>query len=283
MLTQTTSFSETDIRNLEPAMKIGILGTVNPEGLPHLTMISSLKACSPTQLCFGQFTEGVSKAHIRQNPKAGWLIMTLEKNVWRGTANFSHTTRSGAEFDAYNNTPLFRYNAYFGIHTVYYLNLVAHSGKIPLPMNQVVFASIQTMLARSLPGKRSKESVLNPWTRTFLNGLNTLKFLSYISEDGYPVIIPAIQAQSYDSQSVLFAASVYHDDLECIPAGIPLAVFGLSLSMEDVLMRGKFAGFQRVWGVRCGSVKIDWVYNSMPPVPGQIYPEMPLQAVDQFE
>ena len=47
--------------------------------------------------------------------------MTLEKNVWCGTADFSHTANSGAEFDAYNNTPLFRYNAYFGIHTVYYL------------------------------------------------------------------------------------------------------------------------------------------------------------------
>ena len=50
-------------------MKIGILGTVNPQGLPHLTMISSLKACSPTQLCFGQFTEGVSKTISGKIPK----------------------------------------------------------------------------------------------------------------------------------------------------------------------------------------------------------------------
>lgn len=278
-----TTFSETDIASLQPAMKIGILGTVDPEGLPHLTMISSLKACATTQLCFGQFTEGVSKIHIRQNPKVGWLIMTLEKNVWRGTADFSHTTNSGPEFDAYNNTPLFRYNAYFGIHTVYYLNLVTHSGKSPLPMNQVIFASIQTMLARSLPGKRSNEPVLTPWARTFLNGLNTLKFLGYIGNDGYPVIIPAIQTQTFDSKNVLFAASVYREDLEHIPAGIPLAVFGLSLNMEDVLLRGRYSGLQRVWGVRCGSMKIDWVYNSMPPVPGQIYPETPLQPVSEFE
>ena len=277
-----TTFSESDIQSLQPAMKIGILGTVNPQGLPHLTMISSLKACSPAQLCFGQFTEGVSKSHIRQNPKTGWLIMTLAKDVWRGAADFSHTATSGAEFDAYNNTPLFRYNAYFGIHTVYYLNLVAHSGKSPLPMNQVVFAAIQTMLARSLPGKRSDKQALTPWARTFLNGLNTLKFLSYTGEDGYPVVIPAIQTQSYDSQSVIFAASVYREDLERIPAGTPLAVFGLSLNMEDVLLRGRYSGLQRVWGVRCGSVKIDWAYNSMPPVPGQIYPELPLEAVEEF-
>ena len=277
-----TTFTDHDIRSLEPAMKIGILGTVNPQGQPHLTMISSLKACSPGQLCFGQFTEGSSKAHIQQNPKVGWLIMTLERNLWRGSADFSHTANSGPEFDAYNNTPLFRYNAYFGIHTVYYLNLVAHTGGSPLPMNRVIFAALQTMLARSLPARRPAQPVFNPWTRRFLNGLNTLKFLGYVGEDGYPVVIPAIQAQTASSQSVLFAASVYREDLERIPAGVPLAVFGLSLSMEDVLLRGRYAGLRRIAGVRCGSVEIDWVYNSMPPVPGQIYPEMPLQAVQEF-
>jgi len=47
------------------------LATVTPEGLPHVTMISSLMACSPTGLCFGQFTEGMSKKHILDNPKTG--------------------------------------------------------------------------------------------------------------------------------------------------------------------------------------------------------------------
>jgi len=49
---------------------------------------------------------------------------------------------------------MFRYNAYFGVHTVYYLNLLAQTGKAPLPMNRIVFAAIQTMLVRSL-GRKS--------------------------------------------------------------------------------------------------------------------------------
>ena len=53
-----TTFSETDIQNTQPAMKVGLLATVNPEGMPHVTLISSLMACGPAQLCFGQFTEG---------------------------------------------------------------------------------------------------------------------------------------------------------------------------------------------------------------------------------
>jgi hypothetical protein len=277
-----TRFSPEDVRGLEPAMKIGILATVNPEGLPHLTMISTLKASRENQLSFGQFMEGQSKAHLRQNPKAGWLVMSLDRQVWRGKAAFTHTSNSGPDFDFYNNSPLFRYNAYFGVHTVYYLDLIEHTGKASLPMNRVVFAAIQTLLRRSLPSRRSARAVLNPWTIAFLNKLDHLKFVAYVAADGYPVVIPAIQAQASGADRVIFSTSVYTAELARIPAGASLAVFALSLSMEDVLLRGRYLGQTSRLGIRCGSVVVDWVYNSMPPVPGQIYPPLPVQEVRQF-
>ena len=115
--TKLATFSADDIQALQPAMKIGLLATVNPEGLPHLTLLASLRANTPTQLTFGQFIEGTSKGFLRQNPRAGFLVMTLDKNLWRGKATFTHTARQGPEFDLYNNQPMFRYNAYFGVHT----------------------------------------------------------------------------------------------------------------------------------------------------------------------
>jgi hypothetical protein len=124
--------------------------------------------------------------------------------------------------------------------------------------------------------------VLNSWTRAFVDKIDNLKFLSYVGEDGFPVLIPAIQTQSLDSQHVLFSTSVYTEELQAIPAGISLAVFNMALTMEDVLLRGKYLGLHRVGGVKAGVVEVDWVYNPMPPVPGQIYPPMELQAVKQF-
>ena len=119
-----TKFSPEDIQSTQPAMKVGLLSTITPEGLPHVTMLSSLMAYSHTGLCFGQFTEGTSKKHILGNPKIGFMIMSLDKELWRGKASYSHFTKDGPEFDYYNNVPMFRYNAYFGVHTVYYLDLV---------------------------------------------------------------------------------------------------------------------------------------------------------------
>jgi hypothetical protein len=177
---------------------------------------------------------------------------------------------------------MFRYNAYFGVHTVYYLSLIAHTGKSPLPMNRIIFAAVRTMLARKLGRKPGTQSVLNTWTRAFLDKIDNLKFLCYVDADGYPVLIPAIQTQSLDNQHVLFSTSVYADELAALPAGVPLAVFSMALTMEDVLLRGTYLGIRRVGGVRAGLVQVDWVYNPMPPVPGQIYPPVQLKQVVAF-
>lgn len=280
--TALTGFSESDIKDLEPTMKIGLLATVNTEGLPHLTLISSLRANTPTQLIWGQFVEGTSKRFIRENQRVGFAMMTLDKDLWRGKATFTHTATQGPEYEMYNNTPMFRYNAYFGIHTVYYMDLVEQVGRQALPMGQVVFAAVQTMIARALTSQGSAKAVLNPWTRGLLNKLDNLKFLAYVGDDSYPVIVPVIQAQAADTEHILFSTGAYGEDLAALSEGMTVALFGMSLDMEDVLLRGEFQGFRRRAGIRCGSLKVDWVYSPMPPKPQQIYPEVRLEPVTHF-
>jgi hypothetical protein len=239
-------------------------------------------ASDTKKLVFGQFTEGLSKQNIQQNPKVGFMVMSLDKDVWRGKALFTHTAKDGKDYDFYNNVPMFRYNSYFGVHTAYYLDLIGHSGKHALPMNSIILSAVKTMIGRNLAGKREKQVILNPWSQAFLNKLDNLKFLAYVDTDGYPVIIPAIQAQCLDREYVVFDTGVYHEELLGIPKGVSLAVFAMALTMEDVLLRGEYQGIQRIGGFKQGLVKLDYVYNPMPPVPGQVYPPQPLQQVEQY-
>src|SRR4030043_662418 len=159
------SFSESDIKSFEPEMKVGLLATINEEGLPHITLLSTLRASSPKQVVFGQFSEGMSKINIKKNTKAGFLILTLDRNTWQGKANFTHTERSGEEFDMFNNMPMFRYNSYFGIHTVYYLDLLEQYGKEPLPMGKIVQAALKTMAVKMLAPKKGENDDVNFGTR----------------------------------------------------------------------------------------------------------------------
>jgi len=44
MLSNRTSFTEQDLKSFEPAEKIGLVASANPDGLPHLTLITSIMA-----------------------------------------------------------------------------------------------------------------------------------------------------------------------------------------------------------------------------------------------
>jgi len=83
------AFSKADMKAFESDMKVGILATINEEGFPHLTLISTLQAGTPTEVIWGQFTEGLSKQFIKMNPRTAFLILTPEKELWRGKANFT--------------------------------------------------------------------------------------------------------------------------------------------------------------------------------------------------
>lgn len=276
------AFSEQDITDLMPAMKVGLLATINHDGSPHITLITTLMASSPEKVVWGQFMEGASKENVKSNPKTGFLIMSLKRDIWRGKAIYDHPSQSGKDYDFYNNVPLFRYNSYFGVHTVHYMDLVSQTGKHPLPMKTIIFSAVKTMIGRTLSAKRSKTSVMNHWTQAFFTKLDNLKFLSYVGPDGFPIIIPLIQAQAQDSESLIFSTGAFGDEIAEIPRGSEVAVFGMALTMEDVLTRGKFLGLKRAGGFKCGMVKLDWVYNSMPPKPMQIYPVLELSPVTEF-
>jgi hypothetical protein len=276
------TFSEQDIESFKPEMKIGLIATVNEAGLPHLTLISTVQACSPTEMFWGQFSEGMSKANIRTNPKTGFLIMTLDKNLWRGKAGFTRTTKTGSEYELLNNTPMFRYNAYFGIHTVYYMDLVSQTGKEALPMSSVIQAAVKTMIAKTLAGKGEGADVLNHFTHKLIDKMDNLKFMAYVDTDGYPVIIPVIQAQTAGSDRVIFASSVYSSDLKAIPAGSAATLFCMSFEMQTVLLRGVFKGMRSVGGIECGELIADWVYSPMPPKSEVVYPRQKLEAVTTF-
>ena len=275
-------FTEQDIRDLDVELKVGLLATVNPQGEPHLTMLSSIRPYAPDKLVWGQFTEGFSKEYILENPQCGFLIMSLDKQLWMGKARYTHKSQQGPEMENYNNLAMFRYNAYFGVHTAYYMDLVSQSGRMALPMGNVIFAAVKTIIARSLAKKETQPKVLNPWIHGLFNKLDNLKFISYVDSDGYPVVLPVIQTQALDSNRVMFALGAFSQELRKIPAGMRMAVFGMSFDMETVLMRGNFTGTQRVAGIPSGVVSIDWVYNSMPPIPQQIYPPVKVEPVREF-
>ncbi len=276
------NFTPDEIEKLQPTEKVGLLATINPDGQPHISLITSLQPASEAQMVFGQFSEGLSKQYIQKNPQTGFLLMTLDRSMWRGKADYTHLRKEGPEYEMFNEKPMFRYNTYFGVNTVYYFDLLEVGQKEGLPMGRIIRSALATKMARGGAGRKSEKIILNNMAEDMFNMLDSLKFISWVGGDGYPVIVPVIQCQAADTTRLAFSPGAYGDELLEIPEGKEVAVFAMTMQMEDVLVRGVFNGYSRHRGVKLGTIDINWVYNSMPPVHGQVYPEVPLEAVTEF-
>lgn len=270
------------MKAFEPAEKVGIIATVTLEGLPHMSLLTSVMAAKPDQLTVGEFCQGRSKEYMRQTSKAGFAILTMDKKLWRGKALWTHLKKEGREYEIYNNQPMFRYNTYFGINTVHYLDLKETTAGETLPLFSIVKSALLTKMSKGAAAKENQLRVLSYFGEKLFNRLDSVKFLSFIGEDGYPSIIPVVQCQAAGSSRLVFHPGAFGDELRRLKPGMTLAVFCMSMQMEDVLVRGKFAGYANRCGISLGTLDIDWVYNSMPPNHGQIYPPVPLERVVNF-
>lgn len=277
-----TYFTEEEITAFHPAEKIGLIACLNQQNQVHMTLITSIMASGPEQLTLGQFCTGLGKWYIQENNKLSFLIMTLDRKLWRGKARWTHKRLDGPEYERYNELPMFRYNTYFGINTVHYMDLVETGGQESLPMARIVPAALLTkLLKRGLTSGRS-ERILKSFAENLFNDLGALKFLSFLGEDGYPVIIPIIQCQAADSRRLAFSSLPYREELKSLKPKTEVAVFCLNLKMQSVLIRGTFNGFSQSTLANLGSIDINWVYNSMPPIHEQIYPPVELNPVADY-
>lgn len=273
------AFEKTDLKRFEKDEKVGLVATVDKGGLPHISLITSLQAADEEHLLMGQFCEGVCKDNLRERPESAFLILTLDMSWWNGKMYWRKEADRGDEIDLFNRKPMWRYNTYFGIHLVHYLDLKEVSPERRISIPSLLPSLLAGRIAGLFAGTKEGPEAMNRWTEKLLNNPASLSFLSWIDDDGYPVILPALQLLSVHKNKVIFPLYRSGDMYRKIERGTSVAVFSLSLQMESVLLRGKFRGIKRSGGIPIGIIDIDWIYNSMPPVPGQIYPEIPLEPI----
>ncbi len=276
-----TEFDNNAMQAFEPDAKLGFLATVTPNGLPHITLITAMQAKTPRQLMWGQFCEGSAKDNVRTNPKTAFLILAPDRHFWRGKASWTNSVNEGDDFAMFNDKPLFRYNSYFGIHTVHYMDLVETGGRERLPLGAIVYGALKGSLAAGGMAQAGPK-VMNLFTRRIFNSLQATKFITWVGTDGFPRIVPVLQARTAGSNQVCFNPAAFGDELRQLSPGTPVAVHAMNLAMENVVVRGQFGGFSRSRGVQLGHLTVDWVYNSMPPAARQIYPPTDLSPVTVF-
>lgn len=267
--------SNTQMEQFESSYKIGLIATICEDGDPHISLISSLQANSPKQLIFGQYIEGLSKKNPQNNNKMGFLVMSFDKKYWLGKGKWTHKAIEGPEYEMYNKKPLYRYNSYFGVHTVHYMDLVELSEESNVDIKKIAIEAVKVkLLKRKIKGHLTNQ-VLKPWAEELLSNLTTLTFIAYVDSEGYPIIKPIISAQAVNMGSFTFLVD---SELAELQEQQRVAIFGMNLETENVLVKGPFSKL----GKKGGYINIDKVYNSMPPKQGYIFPKNKVEAIREF-
>jgi hypothetical protein len=264
-----TQISADGVTFTHPEIMAKMIATIDPEGFPHLTMITSNKAISPSIVKWGEFTRGLSKKYVKENPKQGVLYMTalMPFKFLQAKIHFHHLSREGDDAVDFNMMHLFRYNTYMRIYTTYFNDVIAAR-----PIRDISLMGITKGILWNLfnhPGKTgSFEQRLSPLGCSLFIGPINPKFISYIDTDGYPIIFPAFQARAIEGKRILVPMTQFGGDIQAISDGAKVSVFAMDMETVSQMTKGILLEKNSKYAV----IDITSVYNSMPPKMGEIYP-----------
>jgi hypothetical protein len=282
----SSELPEKAIEFTKPDIMLKIVATIDSRGWPHLTIITSNRVIAKDKVAWGQFTIGMSKKNILENPKQGIIYMTgdMPFKILQLKAKFSHIETDGEDIDYFNNTKLMRYFTYLNIFKVYYGDVVAALPIRKLPLGGIFVGILKSMIGKGGAKTNLSEKRLNMLGYKLFKGPINPKFIAYVDpSDGYPVIVPCIQLTAPDHNRLIFPPSALKEDLEAIPVDSKVAVLSLNLDLAGQLVKGTFIGFKKFRKIRFGVIEIEEIYNSVPPLPGVYYPKLSIrQKVTDF-
>ena len=290
MLSFGKEFGEECKKVFESDSKVGLLCSIAPDGYPHIALISSISVKDSRTLMWGQFSQGLSKKYLKDNPKTGFLIVSPDQRWWTGKALHTGSVVKGEDFDYFNSKPIFRYNSYFGFGAVHYEELIDVSAMENLPLLKIGFGFLRSgtlkskaaALAMANDNDGSDNAVVEkipPFGIKLASGLACLKFVAFTDSDGFPRLFPVMQGRPAGANTLAFSPSPYAELLSQIPPGAKTAVFLANMNLQSLLLQGRWFNTVKAGRLKYAAFEADKVYNSMPPLGGYVYPPKTLPNV----
>lgn len=255
--------------------QLDFYGTVNADGTPHITLLTSLHLYDPDTLIWGEIAAGISKKNQKERNRVGFLSLIDGIETVTGKAEWKKAVKFGEEFDAINLQPQYRYNTTNSASPVHVLKLVCLEEKA-LDKNAISEVSEKTRENASSIQPGSHKEAVSVCTREYFDAENGFKVLCYIGKEGYPVLLPVPQAELTSGGRVYFALDSFLDE---IPDGERVAVYAVDCTTCcAVLVYGTLKKREDGMGI----VEITKVYNPMLSISRFIYPADEYKTVTEF-
>lgn len=268
-------FNEEDKKKLAVTGKVGLISSIDEDNYPRIAIISTIETKNNNELMWGEFCEGISKKNLLRNNKSAFFVINMEKECWHGLGEQTSVTNVGQDFDYMNNKPLFRYNTYFGIGKVHYMKLNCFSGKYNLDMKSIIKGVLKGKFVKPFVKKsENKDIKIFNLSYDLIKGVATLKFLSFVNKEGYPIILPVLQATIIDKCGrIIIPLDDNLKEMNNLKENTKIALYNANMELSSVLFQGVFKKVESKFKIKYAIIDIEKVYNSMVPICGYVNPE----------
>jgi hypothetical protein len=251
------SFSSSDVEELQSKTKIGLLATISQGGFPHISLVPTITITSREIVMLQSLHPNLVNEHLQALQKMGFLILTTDKFMWRGKALYVGEKKVE---DTSNIPSVSKTDTWLAVE----VQVVETHGKERLRLLPIVVSSLLTKLASSGLRSTMGEPILEPWAQKLFNKADSLKFASYITDTGYPIIVPLFHGLARDAQAIDFTLHVYQGELASLKSSQKIALFTLATDLEQILVRGTFQGYTRNRLIRLGTIHLEWIQKLVP-------------------
>ena len=77
-----------DMKDFDNPYKIALIAMKDGPDDLHMCLVSSLCNKGDDKMMFGEFVRGISKKLIYDDPRTGFLIMSVSRDFWTGSMDF---------------------------------------------------------------------------------------------------------------------------------------------------------------------------------------------------
>jgi len=249
---------------LKGEMTPKFLATRSALGTPNVVPCVSILPADdkPDTLFFGNFLLRKSIKNLEEDSRLAVLVITEDLQGWILKSDFVEFQRTGPYVDTQMNSNLLRYNAYTGIRNAGVIHVRSLEGSFNISKLQVMKDYIMARL------KASKKPVGNgtgvnipPPVRKEFARMVAVKVLSWIGEDGYPIVIPALSIQPADESTMV--GWLDQGELPAPPPGVQVATNILTFEAISYQAKGQWHPFGKA-----GAIRVQEIYAGGPPYPG---------------
>ena len=260
------------IEALADEMTPKFLATRSSEGIPNIVPCTSLTTAGDVdnRLIFGNFLLRKSVENLNQNPRVGIMVITADLEGWILQGDFIEWQKTGAYADFLNNSDLLRYNAYTGIRNAGVVQVRKIIRYFRFSKKRMLRDYLLARAAAYAKVERSDNAtVMPPVVQKNFRKLMGVRILSYLDDEGYPLVVPTLSLQPGGEDRLLCAQSLFADTLETLPIGSPVAASLLTFDIVSFQAKGYWQGSSRLLGAPMGSMSVTSVYAGGPPIPGR--------------